>query len=167
MKSTKYIKLLCMLLLPTVFISCNKDDEYFDEKYQSTPITITQVYLEDYESSVPDRPITYARLGQLIRIEGSGFYGMKKSISTDTTHTSTVLTLQTTLCWFPLIVIPPYLMQNPKSVTLYVSSKTARNYPTISRYAPLPPPSQVSAIHCLQQVKKLRYTVPDWKRLPK
>ena len=78
MKSTKYIKLLCMLLLPTVFISCNKDDEYFDEKYQSTPITVTQVYLEDYESSVPDRPITYARLGQLIRIEGSGFYGMKK-----------------------------------------------------------------------------------------
>lgn len=48
MKSTKYIKLLCMLLLPTVFISCNKDDEYFDEKYQSTPITVTQVYLEDY-----------------------------------------------------------------------------------------------------------------------
>ena len=46
MKSTKYIKLLCMLLLPTVFISCNKDDEYFDEKYQSTPITVTQVYLD-------------------------------------------------------------------------------------------------------------------------
>ena len=57
MKSTKYIKLLCMLLLPTVFISCNKDDEYFDEKYQSTPVTVTQVYLEDYESSVPDRPL--------------------------------------------------------------------------------------------------------------
>ena len=167
MKSTKYIKLLCMLLLPTVFISCNKDDEYFDEKYQSTPITVTQVYLEDYESSVPDRPITYARLGQLIRIEGSGFYGMKKVYINgyDTYFNRAYVTDNSMLV--SINSDTPVSDAEPEERNIIRFVKTARNYPTISRYAPLPPPSQVSAIHCLQQVKKLRYTVPDWKRLPK
>lgn len=77
MKNKKYSWLLCLFLLPAVFASCNADDEYFDEKYQKTPITVTQIYLEDYESSVPDRPVSFARLGQQIRVEGSGLFGMK------------------------------------------------------------------------------------------
>lgn len=78
MKSMKKIWLLCLICLPAVFTSCNEEDEYFDSKYQSVQIVINQIYLEDYESSVPDRPVTFARLGQLIRVEGSGLYGMKK-----------------------------------------------------------------------------------------
>ncbi|MDO4164357.1 MAG: glycan-binding surface protein [Bacteroides sp.] len=77
MKTTKYIWLLCMFLLPTVLTSCNDSDDYFSDDAQSTPISVTQIYLEDYESSVPDRAVTFARLGQLIRIEGSGLYGMR------------------------------------------------------------------------------------------
>lgn len=78
MKNIKYFWLLCLALLSVGFTACNDDDEYFDGKYQSTAIVIKQIYLEDYESSVPDRPVEYARLGQLIRVEGSGLYGMKK-----------------------------------------------------------------------------------------
>ena len=78
MKSLKYIWILCLSCLATGLTSCNEDDEYFDSKYQSVKIVVDQIYLENYESSVPDRPVTFARLGQLIRVEGSGLYGMKK-----------------------------------------------------------------------------------------
>lgn len=74
----KHIIPLSLTLMTLLFSACNKEDEYFDAKYQSVPITVKQIYLEDYESSVPDRPVTFARLGQMIRIEGSGLFGMKK-----------------------------------------------------------------------------------------
>lgn len=73
MKKMKYIYFLCLTVLSACFVACNDDDNH-----DSTPITVTQVYLEDYNSTVPDRPVTFARLGQLIRLEGSGFLGMKK-----------------------------------------------------------------------------------------
>lgn len=78
MKNIKYMWLLCIALISAAFVSCNKEDEYFNEEYQSVPVKITQIYLENYESSVPDRPVEFARLGQLIRVEGSGLFGMKK-----------------------------------------------------------------------------------------
>ena len=34
MKSLKYTWLLCLAFLSAGFISCNDDDEYFDDKYQ-------------------------------------------------------------------------------------------------------------------------------------
>jgi hypothetical protein len=55
-----------------------------DEENEGTniPMTITKVYLEDAQSSVPDRDLSqygnFARLGQTIRLEGSGFVGVKK-----------------------------------------------------------------------------------------
>ncbi len=78
MKNIKYMWLFCIALLSVAFVSCNKEDDYFNEDYQNVPIVIKQIYLEDYESSVPDRPVEFARLGQLIRVEGSGLMGMKK-----------------------------------------------------------------------------------------
>lgn len=73
MKKISYIYVMCMTALIVLFASCEDDN-----KHDSTPITVTQIYLEDRESSVPDRPVEYARLNQMIRIEGSGFLGMKK-----------------------------------------------------------------------------------------
>lgn len=78
MNNMKYMWLLCIALLSVMAVSCNKEDEYFAEEYQSVPIVINKIYLEDYESSVPDREVEFVRLGQLIRVEGSGLYGMKK-----------------------------------------------------------------------------------------
>ena len=78
MKSLKYIWLTAIVLLSVGFASCDKDDEYFDDKYQGRKIVIEKVFLEDVESSVPDREVTFARLGQMIRLEGHGFMGMKK-----------------------------------------------------------------------------------------
>ena len=77
MKDLKYIWLLCLTFLSVGFIACNEDDEYFDKDAQSTPIVISKVYMEDAASSVTDREITFARLGQIIRVEGSGLYGVK------------------------------------------------------------------------------------------
>ena len=48
-----------------------------DDNHGSTPMKITAVYLEDAESEVPDRHVEFARLGQLIRIEGEGFTGLR------------------------------------------------------------------------------------------
>lgn len=78
MKNFKLYILPVMAMLSLGFASCNDDDEYFEEKYQDKPIKITQVYLEDYKSSVPDRPVEFARLSQMIRLEGEGLFGVKK-----------------------------------------------------------------------------------------
>lgn len=53
--------------------SCDKTNDN-----ASTPVTVKAVYLEDASSTVKDREVTFARLGSLIRIEGSGFIGLKK-----------------------------------------------------------------------------------------
>lgn len=79
MKQLKYFVLpLVALFSVGVTTSCNDDDKYFDEDNQSVPMSIKQVYLEDYKSSVPDRPVDFARVGQMLRLEGSGFFGVKK-----------------------------------------------------------------------------------------
>lgn len=78
MKSLKYIWLSAIVLMSAGFSSCNDDDEYFDDKYQGRKIVVEKVYLEDVKSSVPDREVSFARLGQMIRLEGQGFMGMKK-----------------------------------------------------------------------------------------
>ena len=78
MKNFKYIWLIGLSFFSISFTACNEEDDYFDEDFQNKPITISKVYLEDAESSVPDREVTFARLGQVIRVEGSGFYGIKK-----------------------------------------------------------------------------------------
>ena len=71
-----YLPLLALLSIGSV--ACNSDDAYFSEDNQKTPMQITKVYLEDYESAVPDRPVEFGRLGQMLRLEGSGLYGVRK-----------------------------------------------------------------------------------------
>jgi predicted small secreted protein len=77
MKIKKYIWTMCLsLLVAGGFTACSDDDS---SGSQSTPMTISQVYLENVDDTVnKDRPVDFARLGQLIRIEGSGFNGLKK-----------------------------------------------------------------------------------------
>lgn len=67
--------LLCGLPLFSLLLSSCEDE---NENGADAPITITKVYLEDAQSTVPDREVTFARLGQTIRLEGSGFIGVKK-----------------------------------------------------------------------------------------
>ncbi|MDO5421226.1 MAG: glycan-binding surface protein [Bacteroides sp.] len=65
--------LLALLLVPLTFCACDDDDNS-----GSSEMSISAIYLEDATSSVPDRPVEFARLGQLIRIQGSGFSGLKR-----------------------------------------------------------------------------------------
>lgn len=79
MKNFRYYLLPVVTVLAAALCSsCNDDDTYFEDDAQNSQIKVTQVYLEDYKSSVPDRPVDFARLGQLIRLEGEGLYGVKK-----------------------------------------------------------------------------------------
>jgi len=67
-------------LLLTLFIgsigvtSCKQDVDN-----TSTPIKVDSIFFEDSKSAVPDRKVSFARLGSLIRIQGSGFTGLKKA----------------------------------------------------------------------------------------
>lgn len=74
MKIVINIRLLFAIFLAIFFVACNKDDD----QQGSTPIKVDAVYLEDAESQVPDREVTFARIGQLLRIEGSGLAGMRE-----------------------------------------------------------------------------------------
>ena len=67
-----FMSLLGVMFVALFFTSCSSDDS------EGGPITISKVYLEDVNSTVPDREISFARLGQLLRIEGSGFIGLKR-----------------------------------------------------------------------------------------
>lgn len=63
--------IMSVVLLACLCFSCKNED------FSSTQMQITGIYLEDTNSEVPDRLVEFARLGQLIRIEGSGFTGLK------------------------------------------------------------------------------------------
>lgn len=65
--------LLGLFISALCFTSCDNEEDV-----AGSPITVSKVYLEDSKSDIPDREVTFARLGQLIRIEGSGFTGLKK-----------------------------------------------------------------------------------------
>lgn len=71
--------LFAMLLVGILGFNSCKDDNEGDT---GAPAVINKVYLEDAQSSVPDRDLTpygnFVRLGQTIRLEGSGFVGVSK-----------------------------------------------------------------------------------------
>ncbi|HEA30053.1 MAG TPA: hypothetical protein ENH91_08690 [Leeuwenhoekiella sp.] len=67
------MSLFGLLFITMIFTACSNDDD------AGGVITIDGVYLEDVNSSVPDRQVEFARLGQLLRIEGSGFTGLKRA----------------------------------------------------------------------------------------
>ncbi len=75
MKTMKYLWMLCVALIGLGLTSCKDDD---DSGSQSKAMRIDKVFLQDVKSSVPDREVDFARLGQLIRIQGEGFKGLKK-----------------------------------------------------------------------------------------
>ncbi len=77
MKNVKYLWVACLGLLSLGFTACNSDDDYFSKDAQKKTIVVNKIYLEDVDATVTDREVTFARLGQIIRIEGSGFYGVR------------------------------------------------------------------------------------------
>ena len=78
MKNKIYIKYLLLFGLIAVivsFSSCKDDNKNGGDS--SAPV-IKAVYLEDAHSTVSDRKIDFARLGQTIRLEGESFVGVTK-----------------------------------------------------------------------------------------
>ncbi|WP_028375555.1 glycan-binding surface protein [Leeuwenhoekiella sp. MAR_2009_132] len=56
-----------------ILAGCSNDDDATGGE-----ITVNAVFLQDVNSTVPDRQVEFVRLGQLLRIEGSGFTGLKR-----------------------------------------------------------------------------------------
>ncbi len=67
------ISFLGALLFGMLFMACSTDDDV-----DSSEITVDAVYLQDVNSDVQDREVTFARVGQLLRLEGSGFTGVRR-----------------------------------------------------------------------------------------
>lgn len=62
-----------------IFNSCKENDEWGDDfKENSLAPEIMKVFLEDQNSTVRDREVSFARLGQTIRLEGANFIGVTK-----------------------------------------------------------------------------------------
>ena len=68
------LPVLGMFLFALLITGCSSDDDAGNGQ----AITVDAVYLQDVNSEVPDREVTFARLGQLLRLEGSGFEGVKR-----------------------------------------------------------------------------------------
>lgn len=64
------------VLLGFLFTACSTDD---DANTNNSEIIVNAVYLQDVNSNVPDREVTFVRVGQLLRLEGSGFTGVRKA----------------------------------------------------------------------------------------
>lgn len=77
MNTSKYIWIAALGLMTAGFASCSDDDgnPYPDGGGQ---LNVSQVYLMDVNSSVPERPVDFARLGQTLRLSGQGFAGVRK-----------------------------------------------------------------------------------------
>ncbi len=71
----RYFWTLCLAVVALGLTGC-KDD---DSSGSDAQMTIDKVFLENVEDDInPDREVEFARLGQLLRIQGSGFKGLKK-----------------------------------------------------------------------------------------
>lgn len=62
------------------FSACDDDQDIIGSGSQTSEIIVEKVFLEDASAkdSVFDREVTFARLGQLLRVQGSGFLGLKR-----------------------------------------------------------------------------------------
>lgn len=71
----KALSLLISLFIGSMVLGACDDD---DNGGSGATMQISGIFLEDAKSNVPDRQVEFARLGQLLRIEGAGFTGLKK-----------------------------------------------------------------------------------------
>ncbi|MDT0678098.1 glycan-binding surface protein [Autumnicola musiva] len=65
---------LGMIFMALLITACSSDDDAAGGE-----ITVNSVYLQDVDSNVPDREVNFARLGQLLRLEGSRFTGVRRA----------------------------------------------------------------------------------------
>lgn len=73
----KYKIVLVAFVSAILFSSCERDQNTVYED-NDNPITVTSIHLQDAEDKVLDRAVEFARLGQLIRFQGSGFLGIRE-----------------------------------------------------------------------------------------
>lgn len=71
--------MMCGAVAPA-FVACDDDPDIIGSGSQTSEIVVEKVFLEDASAkdSITDREVTFARLGQLLRIQGSGFLGLKR-----------------------------------------------------------------------------------------
>ena len=68
------ISVLGIMLFGLLFAACTNDDD----EVNNSEIVVEAVYLQDVNSTVQDREVSFVRVGQLLRLEGSGFTGLRR-----------------------------------------------------------------------------------------
>ena len=77
MKTIKYIWMACVAFAAATLAACSdKDGAAYPGG--NGPVVVNAIYLEDADGTVSDRLVDFARLGQTIRLEGSGFGGTRR-----------------------------------------------------------------------------------------
>ncbi len=99
MKTLKYLWIACLGIAVAGFTACTEDDgdAYPGDK---GAVSLNKVYLEDasQDVSVHEREVTFARLGQTLRLEGQNFGGTKKILVNGyETYFNTALVTQTSM----------------------------------------------------------------------
>ena len=163
----KYIYMLIAVVAP-LFTACSDDDNS-----QSATMTISQIYLEDVNAKdeVYDRPVELGRLGQLLRIEGSGFTGLKNIyVNGYDTYFNNALMTDNNI-WVTLNKETPVDKANEsvRNTILLVKDNTQLSYPfTIRAAAPaitsvdntLPMPGETVTVFGLNLQETTKVTLP-------
>lgn len=71
--SNNLLSIIGLMVLFFWVLSCSNDDDS-----AGGPITVNSVFLQDVDSDIQDREVSFVRIGQLLRLEGSGFTGLKR-----------------------------------------------------------------------------------------
>lgn len=148
----------CLLLLA----GCKDDDGG-----EGATMTINKIYLENAKAtdSITDREVTFARLGQLIRIEGSGFTGLKHIYINgyDTYFNNALLTDNNV--WVTLNAKTPVdkadaSVRNKITLTKTTATRSPMTSPFVHQHLP----SAASTTHCHSPVRKSLSMVPIFRR---
>ncbi|MCL2097381.1 MAG: glycan-binding surface protein [Bacteroidales bacterium] len=74
-KVFEWVAVAGMISCAALISSCKENNEY---PSNNDKVVVKSVHLSDAKDVVLDRTVSFARLGQLIRIDGTGFLGMQK-----------------------------------------------------------------------------------------
>lgn len=116
--------LLSFIFLLVGLTGCKKEDNGGG----SGPVAIEAVYLQNVNSDVRDRKVEFARLGQTIRLEGSGFLGVQKIfINGYQTSFNPALMTDNNL-WLSIGARTPTLDSDPEKRNTIVMEKNGQQY---------------------------------------
>lgn len=114
--------ILGILLLAFAPFACERSENH------SGPMSIHAIYLQNVNSNVPDRLVEFVRLGQTIRIEGSGFLGVQRIYINGYLTSFNPALLTDNNIWVTVAAQTPTLEADPEHRNTIVLEKDGQRY---------------------------------------